>query len=162
MMFLRHSGGWVILLTFIIALLLDTIALPLWAGRFWPDWVSLVLIYWCLALPHRVGIGTGWFLGLLLDVAKGTLIGQHALGLSLIAYFSLRTYRRIRLFPAWQQSLSILFFILAQKLLLFWINGISGYPPQDGWFLLPILSDVLLWPLLFIILRDLRRYFYIS
>ena len=98
----------------------------------------------------------------MLDVAKGTLIGQHALGLALIAYFSLRTYRRIRLFPVWQQSLSILFFILAEKLLVLWINGISGYPPRDGWFLLPILSDVLLWPLVFIILRDLRRYFHIS
>jgi rod shape-determining protein MreD len=161
MMFLRHSGGWVILLSFIVAFLLDTVALPLWTGRLWPDWLILVLIYWCMALPHRVGIGTGWLFGLLLDVARGTLIGQHALGLALVAYFILRTYRRIRLFPVWQQSLSILFFILAEKLLIFWINGMTGYPPADGWFLLPVLSDVLLWPLIFIVLRDVRRYFHI-
>lgn len=162
MMFLRYSGGWVILTTFIVAFLLDTVALPQWTSRLWPDWLTLVLIYWCMALPHRVGIGTGWFLGLLLDISRGTLIGQHALGLALIAYFTLRTYRRIRLFPVWQQSLSILLFVLVEKLLVFWINGMSGYPPSDGWFLLAVLSDVLLWPVVFIAMRDLRRYFHIT
>ena len=84
MLFLRHKGGWVILLSFMLALLLDIIPLPLWVDRFRPDWPALILIYWSMALPHRVGIGSAWVLGLLVDAAKGTLIGQHALALLLM------------------------------------------------------------------------------
>lgn len=162
MTFLRHPGGWVILLSFIVALFLDSVALPLWADRFRPDWLALVLIYWCMALPQRVGIGTGWFMGLLLDAAKGALLGQHALGLAVVAYLVIRTYRRVRVFPLWQQALSVTTFLLFEQLLMFWINGMIGYPPRDWWVLAPALSSVLFWPWVFIILRDLRRHFQVS
>ena len=64
----RHGGG-VILLTFIAALLLTVIPLPDWARYLRPDWVGLVLIYWCMALPDRVGVTTGWLMGLMVDSA---------------------------------------------------------------------------------------------
>ena len=67
----RHHGGGVILVTFIAALLLTIIPLPDWARYLRPDWVGLVLIYWCLALPERVGVSTGWFMGLLVDLLTG-------------------------------------------------------------------------------------------
>ena len=75
----KHHGGGVILLTFVIALLLTVIPLPDWARYLRPDWVGLVLIYWCMALPERVGVTTGWFMGLLVDLLTGTVLGQHAL-----------------------------------------------------------------------------------
>lgn len=162
MMFLRHSGGWVILLSFVIALLLDSIALPVWADRFRPNWPALALIYWSMALPHRVGIGSGWVLGLLVDAAKGSLIGQNALGFALIAYLTIRTHRRIRVFPLWQQALSVMLFLLCNQLLIFWINGMIGYPPRDWWFLTPVVGSMLFWPWVFIVLRDLRRHFLVS
>jgi rod shape-determining protein MreD len=61
----RHHGGSVIALTFLLALLLTIIPLPEWLRYLRPDWVGLVLIYWCLALPERVGVSTGWLMGLL-------------------------------------------------------------------------------------------------
>ena len=66
-----------------------------------------------------------------------------ALALAVVAFLTLRTHRRLRLFPVWQQSFSVLFFILVERLLVFWINGIIGYPPLDAWFLLPLLTGML-------------------
>ena len=158
----RHRGGWVIFLSFIVAFLFTSIPLPEWAARFRPDWLGLVLIYWCLALPHRVGVGTGWMAGLFLDAAKGTLLGQHALALSVVAFLALKTHRRIRVFPILQQAVSIMLFLLVNQLLVVWINGIIGYPPRDWWYLAPALGGMLFWPWIFVILRDLRRRFQVS
>ncbi|HDN69117.1 MAG TPA: rod shape-determining protein MreD, partial [Gammaproteobacteria bacterium] len=81
----RHHGGGVIIFTFIIALLLTVIPLPDSMRYLRPDWVGLVLIYWCMALPDRIGVTTGWFAGLMVDMLTGTLLGQHALSLTIIA-----------------------------------------------------------------------------
>jgi rod shape-determining protein MreD len=158
-MLLQQPGGWVILLSFNVALLLTIIPLPLWVDRFRPDWLCMVLIYWCMALPHRVGVGTGWLMGLFLDAAQGTLLGQHALALAVVGFLTLKTHRRVRVLPLWQQSFSVLAFSAVNQFLVFWINGIVGYPPKDFWYLAPALGAMLLWPWVFVVLRDLRRRF---
>ena len=71
----RHHGGSVIVFTFIVALVLTIVPLPDGLAQVRPDWVGLVLIYWCLALPDRVSVGYGFMLGLLTDVLTGTLLG---------------------------------------------------------------------------------------
>ncbi|HXH02328.1 MAG TPA: rod shape-determining protein MreD [Candidatus Competibacteraceae bacterium] len=159
---IQRQGGWIILCTLLIAFVLDSIPLPPWLDHFRPDWLSLVMIYWCMALPHRLGVGSAWTLGLLQDAARGTLLGQNALAMTVVAYMTLKTYRRIRVFPLWQQAWSVLLLLLVKQLLLVWINGVVGYPPRDWWYLAPALGGMLLWPWLFIILRDLRRHFQVS
>lgn len=83
----------------------------------------MTLIYWCMALPYRIGIGMGWLVGLLLDVARGALLGQYALALSVVAYLTLQAYRRIRVFPPWRQALTVLVLLLIEQVLVFWISG---------------------------------------
>lgn len=158
----RPSGSGIIALSFLLAFLLAGTPLPGWPGRFWPDWVAMVLIYWCMALPHRIGVGVGWLVGLLVDAGRGGLLGQHALAFATVAYLTLQTYRRIRVFSPWRQTFSILIFLLIKQVLVFWISGVIGYPPRDGWYLAPALGGMALWPLLFIVLRDTRRYFQIT
>jgi rod shape-determining protein MreD len=155
----RHRGGWVIVLSFIIALLLTLLPLPDWAGTYRPEWVLMVLIYWCLALPDRVGVGVGWLLGLLLDVIKGALLGQHALALALVAYLTLRLHQRIRVFPLWQQSLFLLLMVALSQMVALWVKGITGESPNNLSYWWPSLTSMLLWPWIFLILRDLRRKF---
>lgn len=155
-------GYWVILLSFVIALLIGCIPFPVWIDRFRPDWLGIVVIYWCMALPQRVNVGTAWLLGLLQDAARGTLLGQHGLALAVVAFLTVKTHRRIRVLPIWQQTLSVLTFLMIEQALVFWINGIIGYPPEDFWFLTPALGGVLFWPWTFIMLRDLRRRYQIS
>lgn len=159
---ISRQGTWVIVVTFVVGLVLNTVPLPDVLDRFRPDWMTLILIYWCLAVPHRVGIGWAWVLGLLQDAARGTLLGQHALAMSVVAFLVLRLHKRIRVFPVWQQAASVLVFLLVQQLLVFWINGMIGYPPRDWWYLTPAVGGMLMWPWIFIILRDVRRYYLVT
>ncbi len=155
----RQPGARVVVATLMVAFLLDHLPLPEWLARINPDWLALVLIYWCLALPQRVGIGTGWVLGLLVDAAHGTLLGQHALVYAVLAFLALKSHHQVRAFPVWQQAVSVVSFLLVGRLLLFWINGMIGYPPRGWAFLIPLGSALLVWPILFVLLRDLgRRY----
>ena len=72
----RRHGGWVILLSFAVALLLAVFPLPLWLGWARPEFVALALIYWVIALPQRVGMVAAFGLGLVLDILEGAVPGQ--------------------------------------------------------------------------------------
>lgn len=152
----RHNY-WVVLLTFVIALMLTITPLPDSMNIFRPAWVAMVLIYWSLALPHRVSIMTAFLLGILLDVLQGSLLGQHAIGLSVIAFVTTKLHLQVRIQPLYQQALFVGLLIAVQSLLVAWVNGVIGHETKSWSFLLPVLSSMLLWPWLFIILRDIRR-----
>ncbi len=154
----KHHGGWVILLSFIFSFMLAIIPLPIWATVWRPDWVEMVLIYWCLAIPQRIGIMTAWSIGIIYDVLHNSLLGQHALFFSFIAYVSIKLHRQIRLFPLWQQAIVIFGLITITHLFNIIINTILGHPPLVVIsFIYEGLTSMLLWPWLFIILRDMRR-----
>ncbi len=153
----QHRNYWIILLTLLIALILQIVPLPEWFTQWRPSWVAMVLIYWTLALPRRVSIGTAWIVGLLLDVLQGTLLGQHAMGLAVITYITSKLHLQIRQYPLYQQSLFIGSMIAIYVCLIAWVNGIVGRAPNSWAFLQPALSSMLLWPWLFVVLRDIRR-----
>lgn len=157
-----RSGGWVIAMSFVAALMLTMLPLPDWGGYLRPEWATMVLIYWCLALPERVGVGTGWVVGLFLDVIHGAVLGQYALALALVAYFTLNLHQRMRIYPLIQQSVVILMLVLMQQLLITWIKGFLGQPLDSLAYWLPSLTSMLLWAWVFVILRDLRRKFKVS
>lgn len=153
----RHYGGGVIILSFILALAGHMVLLPDWAENLRPDWVALVLIYWCIALPERVGVGVGWLAGLTQDVASGALLGQNALILAIVAYLALRLHQRIRLFPLWQQAISVLLLILLHLMMALWIKGAFGQTTETWSYWLPALTSMLIWPVIFNGLRWMRR-----
>lgn len=157
----EHHAGWIIALSFAVAFMLTAVPLPEWAANWRPAWVALVLIYWCMALPERIGIGTAWCLGLLLDVQQGTLLGQHALGLATIAWLTVKYHQRVRVFPLAQQALVVCGYVLIMQFLNLWVRGIMGVPPQHWSFWMPAFTGMLLWPWLFVILRDLRRKYHV-
>jgi rod shape-determining protein MreD len=158
----RRHGGLIILATFAIALLLTVLPLPEWARPYRPPWYTLVLIYWTMALPERVGVGIGWLLGIIVDVMTGTLLGQHALGLSVVAFISHKLHRRIRLFPLWQQSLTVLSLLLTEWLLALWVIGAAHHAPPSLLYWAPPAVGMLIWPWAFLVLRDIRRRFQVS
>jgi rod shape-determining protein MreD len=152
-----HHGGWVIVLSFLVSFMLAIMPLPAWALVWRPEWIALVLTYWCIAVPQRVGVASGWLVGLIHDVLSDTLLGQHALTLCIIAYISVRLHRRIRLFPRWQQAMGVFFLIAVSQLLNTWIGGISDHFVLGWSFIYPAVTSMILWPWVFIILRDMRR-----
>ncbi len=155
-------GSGIIVASFVVAMMLTIVPLPGWLAALRPEWVALVLIYWCMALPNRVGVGVGWTLGLLVDVLRAGLLGQHALTFAIIAYITLQLYQRIRVFPLWQQACSVMVLVFLHLILQLWIMGISGDTTHGWTWLLPALSSMLIWPILFLGLRDLRRRFRVS
>ena len=150
---------WVIPLSFFAALCLDVMPLgPVWTG--WaPDWVSLVLVYWCLAVPLHIGVGVGWLVGLLLDLATFGLIGRFALTKALIAYLAQRFSLRVRTFPVWQQSCAVFLLLGVEALILTLMALIMGEMEAGRpgrW--VAVLAAALLWPVVFNILRHTRRW----
>jgi rod shape-determining protein MreD len=157
-----RRGVAVIVATFLIAIVLAVMPLPEWARLYRPQWVTLVLIYWALALPQRVGVGVGFTLGILLDTLTGTLFGQHALSLSVIAYITIKTHQRVRLFPLWQQAVFVLGLLLLERLLAMAAMGVAGRETPGAEFWIASVGGALLWPWAYFILRDLRRRFRVS
>ncbi|HIP52605.1 MAG TPA: rod shape-determining protein MreD, partial [Chromatiales bacterium] len=127
-----------------------------------PQWATLSLIYWCLALPQRVGVFTGWALGIALDVLTGTLLGQHALGLAVVAYLALKLHQRIRVFPIWQQAAIVFVLLLVERLFSLWVMGAVHLPPPPLWYWVPPFIGMLLWPWIFAILRAVRQHYHVS
>lgn len=157
-----RQGSGVVLFTLVLSMFLVLLPMPAPVQGFRPPWVALVLIYWCLALPQRVGIGWAWVSGLVLDVLSGSILGHHALGLSVMAFLVLQLHQRIRIFPLVQQSFSVLVLLLVERLLSLWVLGTTGQPtPQLGYWI-PALVGAVLWPWVYIVLRDVRRRFQVT
>jgi rod shape-determining protein MreD len=146
-----------VLATFVAALILTIMPVPSWAEPFRPDWAALTLIYWCMAMPQRVGVGTGWLLGLLVDILYGSLLGSHALAKSLIAYVTVKLHLQLRMFPRWQQAAAVLLLLVMNQVLVLWIRGAIGQAPETLFYWTASIVGMLVWPWLFVILRDVRR-----
>jgi rod shape-determining protein MreD len=147
----------VVAASLVLALALRILPLPHSWATLNPDWAVLFLIYWTLAIPDRVGVGTAWLTGLFADVLTGRMLGQHALAYSVVAYLNLRGYRRLRLYPLPQQSLWILIFLLTSQLLVLWTQNVKEADTMTWDYWLPSFSGALAWSPVLVILRRLRR-----
>jgi rod shape-determining protein MreD len=125
-------------------------------AQFNPDWIALVLIYWCVALPERFGVFTAFTIGVFTDVLTSHLLGQHALIYAFFSYFSIRQHRRLRQFPIPQQCLFILFCLTSGQILTSGMQTMqaANHLPLSSWY--PVLTGTLVWPLVFIVLRTVR------
>ncbi|MBN1378900.1 MAG: rod shape-determining protein MreD [Gammaproteobacteria bacterium] len=145
-------------LSLLIAIALAIFPLPNWAAAVRPDWVALVLIYWCIALPMNMGFSTAFIFGVLLDIATGTLLGQHALGLTIVSYVILKNHSRLRLFPLIQQGVIIMLLLMVKQLVFLWIYGMTHNAPSNMWlYFLPSVISMILWPWLFVFMENIRR-----
>ena len=162
MSLLKKQGSNIIILSIIAALLLSQLPLPTSIAPFQPEWVILVLIYWAMALPERVGIGIAWFVGLLVDVLRDTLLGQYALAFALTVFIVLRLYQRIRNFPIRQQILSIFILMIIHSARVVWIKALAGTPVSLSMVITPAVLSALFWPLIYFILRSVRRTYHVS
>jgi rod shape-determining protein MreD len=152
-------GIWVIAASYLAALILTVWPLPQWAEAFRPAWVPLVTIYWCLWLPERVGVIVAFFAGLLVDALSGTLLGEHALALVLVAWAALRMHLQVRVFPWWQQCVVVLGILALHALVLFWVDGMLGYTVGAAMRWTPALVSAALWPwMLQVMSRSQQRY----
>jgi rod shape-determining protein MreD len=152
----RRDRFAIIVVTMAAAVLLAILPLPPWLQLFWPYWMALVMIYWCLETQDRISLGLAFTVGLVLDFFTGSLLGLHALSLVIIVYLANRFRARLRFFPPWQQALSVFAVLMNDRIILLWIVSLRGdpLPPLDFW--LPPLVGAMLWPWLFLLLDRFR------
>ena len=163
-MFSSSPPGQAILLPVRASTILISLALALFANFLpWksvalvPDFVALVLAFWCVRQPRLVGLGAGWLLGLLTDAGNGVLMGQHALAYSLLAFAAITLSRRILWFPLWGQALHV-------AALLLFAQGVSALvrlaagAEFPGWTIaIGPLFGAALWPLINVLLLMPQR-----
>jgi rod shape-determining protein MreD len=154
-------GVFTIYFSFLIALMLSVMPLPDNLQWWRPEWVLLILLYWIVAFPDRIGIGTAWVVGLLLDVLEGNLLGMNAFSLTVVAYVAQLSYQRIQMFAWPQQVLTVFFLVALNQLIGHWIKGVLGVSVQTLMFLLPAIVSALLWPWVFVILRGIKRRYHV-
>lgn len=147
----------VIPLTLGMGLILLILPLPDWAQIYRPNWLGLFLIYWSMALPNRVSLWVAFFTGLFVDTAQGALFGQHALALVIIIYFNVNLHQRIRVLTLAQQAVYVFGLLLIYQVIIAWIEGVLGRATPVMVFFGSPLIGMLIWPWVFVILRDIRR-----
>lgn len=146
-----------IYLSLFIALILTVMPMPQLVKLARPDWVLLVLMYWAMALPQRISVGTAFFSGFIVDVLVGTVLGVNALAFSVVIFIVAQHHLKIRNFSVVQQSLLLGLLLALYQLLLFWLSHfLTGvyFMPQYLW---PVITGMLVWPWLFWLLRRYRR-----
>ena len=126
--------------------------------RLVPDFVALVLLFWCIRQPRLVGLGAAWALGLISDAGNGVLLGQHALAYSILAFLGIWLSRRILWFGPALQALHVGIMLVVGQAVVLLVRVIAGdgFP---GWGLLvgPLIG-ALLWPLVtWLLLLPQRR-----
>lgn len=141
----RFPGA--VLLSLVVAFALTIIPI----GESWtlwrPEWLALTIVHWGLVSPKNSSLLVAWFLGLLLDAIHGSILGQHALGFSIVLFMTLRMRPRILVNGLFQQMF-LLFIVLSTYLLInLWILGFTGNAPSGWGYWISVLSSLLAWPL---------------
>lgn len=155
---LRPISTGLIVFTFAVALLVNLIPWQAAMASLTPDFVALLLLYWTLNQPRRVGIGIGFLLGLLMDVSDGVMLGQHALAYSIIAYTVLWRQRQIAIAPFWQQAGAILALLLGSQLIMQLLRAVTGAQFAGwGYFVGPFIAALIWTPLSNLMLMYQRR-----
>jgi rod shape-determining protein MreD len=154
---LRPVNPWFILFTFFAGLLANIAPASGMTLALRPDFLALIILYWCIQAPRYVGVGVAWTLGLLMDVADATVFGQHALAYSVLAFAADYLRRRVLRFPLWQQApqVAVLLFVCAALVLL--VRFVGGAPTPRWTYYLPSIVGGLLWPLLTVLLQWPQR-----
>lgn len=152
-------GGWVIWGTFAVGLLATLVPAPTGLRPFLPDWPSLVLYYWVLALPHRVGVFSACALGLAADILDGSPLGATSVGMVLAVLLILVNYQRLRQFDPLQQSVMMGLMVALVHLIEQRLELLVGWRYDGLVFLAPVVASSLLWLPVRNGLRAVRRYY---
>ena len=148
---------WVPFATVFFAMVLLVIPAPELIRDFLPDWVSLVLIYWALALPTRMGVSLAWLAGLAVDLFTLGIPGAHALSKAVLVYLVKMLALRVRTYPLWQQSVMIMLLLGLEVLMLAIVDIVTdgGLGVLYRWT--AVIVGGLAWPLVYVALRRSRH-----
>jgi rod shape-determining protein MreD len=152
----RRSRLWPLPVSVLVALLLGLLPLPEPLQPLRPYWLALVVAYWIMEEPDRAGLGFAFAVGLLADLAFGTLLGEQALRLVVMGFILQRFRAQLRFFPVAQQALAIGGLLLNDRVVNAALHLLLGLPQLPwGYWIAPLLG-MLLWMPVFLVLDALR------
>ena len=117
-----------------------------------PDFVAVVLLFWNIHQPRKVGMGIAFILGILMDVHDASLFGEHALAYTLLSYGAISLHRRVLWFSLPVQALHVLPLLVLAQLVPFIIRLLAG-AAFPGWgYLVDGFVEAILWPIVSLLL----------
>ena len=152
----RARNPWLLPLSVFVALLLGLLPLPELLLPLRPYWLALVVAYWVIEDPDRVGLGFAFAMGLLADLAFGGLLGEQALRLVVMAFILQRFRAQLRFFPLSQQALAIGGLLVNDRVVTAAVHFTLGEPQLPWTFWWAPLLGMLLWGPVFLLLDTFR------
>jgi rod shape-determining protein MreD len=152
----RARNPWLLPLSVVVALLLGLLPLPDLLRPLRPYWLALVVAYWVIEDPDRVGLGFAFAMGLLADLAFGGLLGEQALRLVVMAFILQRFRAQLRFFPLSQQALAIGGLLVNDRVVSAAVHFTLGEPQLPWSFWWAPLLGMLLWGPVFRLLDTFR------
>ncbi len=151
------SVYWAFALSCFVAFTLMLVQVPDWLSSFWPDWIALVVVYWALLAPNRIGPVAGFIIGTMLEVLRAKTFGVISAGLAVLAFLVNLSHLQLRITSRWQQVFLVVLFVAVYKLINIWFEGMvgDGRITAEDWY--SLLGDLAVWPFLNIVLDELRR-----
>ncbi len=122
-----------------------------------PDFMLVVILYWLLRSPNLCNVGTAWFAGLLVDLATGSLLGQHALTFSVTAFVALTYQRRLVLFNTWQLLAYVFALLMIERVLILLLKLFEGNENPGFMYFWPVITGLLLWQIMILLFGSLTR-----
>lgn len=146
--------AWIVV-SFLLALVLDFIALGETLSAFNPPWTLMVLIYWCWIVPGRVGPGVGFGVGLLVDTLSAGVLGVNALGGALVGFLANKMLAMFSRSVLWQHAVMVLGLVLVHKAVVGWIQSLFDPGGLGMTYWLSALVVLPVWPLVYTLLKEL-------
>ena len=133
-------------LSFFLAFMLNMLPLTGWVLMIRPDFVAVIVLYWSIQHPRKVGFTPIFLIGLAMDVTDGSLFGQHALAYCVLMAAGVAGHRRVSLFGIQGQMLHVLGMLLVAQVIVLAVALVAGNAFPGWWYFLPSLSGCLIWP----------------
>lgn len=147
----------VLLAIWVVAFVLEIMPWPVGFQGLRPLWALLVVMYWTLALPDKINVGTAFITGIVWDLILGSVLGIHALVLSIAIYFIAKYHLILRNLSLWLQSLLVILYCIAVRVVIFLVEwALHGAQFNSQEILGAVLSGIL-WPWVFLLMRQIRR-----
>lgn len=142
---------------FIVTFILEIMPWPAGFQGFRPSWLILVLLYWALALPDKVSVGTAFVAGIIWDLILGSILGVHALVLSVAIYFVAKYHLILRNLSLWLQGLIVILYVIAIRIFIYMIGVVLHAASFNSQEIIGAIISGILWPWVFLLMRQIRR-----
>lgn len=146
-------------LSIFFALLVAIYPLPHFLLGFRPELACLVVVYWVLHCPERVGVGMAWTVGLIQDIVEDGVWGGHAMALAFVAYLCLHSYQRLRNYSLQQQTMWVFVFVGVHQLFVNWFQGLEHYDTPFGYMIGSAVLTGIIWPCFIVFMGKLQRHY---